>query len=374
MKKIKVIHICDKFGVRGSSVHGVSRLFEWWFPRFDHEEFDIKLIGLRQADQAVEHLENLGIKILSLGRGKFNFLTILDLLRIFEKEDPDIVHLHGYGAANFGRIAAKLRKVKTIVHEHAVFPKVPIYQKVFDYLLSGLTNYSVAVSDSVRTFLIEKRYISSEIVETVYNGVPLKEFKKSEDPIIIKEEKDRWKINSDCKIIATIGRLDEQKGNIYFIEAADKIKKKGYNVKFMIVGDGPQFNFLKETTRKYGLENDFIFTGYHKNIPLIQSFIDIQVFPSLFEGTPLTLFEAMSNNLPIVSTNVDGLGEILIDGKNALVIPSKNSEKLASSLEKLLKDEKLKHLLSNQANVDVQKFDIQNTVNRLQEIYRKLLK
>ena len=374
MKKLKIIHICDKFGVRGSSVHGVSRLFEWWFPRFDSKEFEIKLIGLRQADEAVKHLEDLGIQILSLGRGKFDFFTISDLSTIFKKENPAIIHLHGYGAANFGRIAAKKKNIKTIVHEHAVFPKVPIYQKIFDYLLAESTDYSIAVSNSVKDFLIEKRYISPSIVETVYNGVPVSEFKKIEDPKLINDEKAKWKIPDNFKIVATIGRLDEQKGNVYFIEAASLLKKKGYNIKFMIVGDGPQFNFLKETTKKFELGDDFIFTGFHKNIPLVQSLIDIQVFPSLFEGTPLTLFEAMNNSLPIVSTNVDGLGEILNDKRNALVIPCKDPERLASALEELINNQGLARSLANQALKDVQKFDIQNTVNRMQEIYRELAK
>ena len=373
MKKIKVIHICDKFGVRGSSVHGVSRLFEWWIPRFDKNQFDIKLVGLRKADQAVLNLENLGIQIHSLGRGKFNFLTVYDLIKIFKDEQPDIIHLHGYGAANFGRIAAGIMKVKTIVHEHAVFATVPVYQRIFDYLLSGLTDHSIAVSESVKTFLVKSRYVPSHSVETVYNGAPLKEFKKIENQQLIKEEKSKWNIPDNCKIIATIGRLDEQKGNIYFIEAAAHLKTKDFNIIFMIVGDGPQMNFLKETIKKYNLEEEFIFTGFHNNIPLIQSCIDIQVFPSLFEGTPLTLFEAMINGLPIVSTNVDGLGEILVDEKNALVVQSKNSNAIANAVERLLNDEQLRQFLSKQANLDVQKYDIQNTVDRLQEIYCELV-
>ena len=106
----------------------------------------------------------------------------------------------------------------------------------------------------------------------------------------------------------------------------------------MIVGDGPLENALKEQCKNKGIQNDFIFTGYCSNIPLMQTIIDIQVFPSLWEGTPLTLFEAMAMKKAIVSTNVDGLGEILENGRNALVVPARNAELLASSIESLILD------------------------------------
>jgi glycosyltransferase involved in cell wall biosynthesis len=122
-----------------------------------------------------------------------------------------------------------------------------------------------------------------------------------------------------------------------------------------------------------GIKNDVIFTGYCSNIPLMQTIIDIQVFPSLWEGTPLTLFEAMAMKKAIVSTNIDGLGEILENGRNALVVPARNAELIASSIESLILDSDMKERLSEKAQKDSFKYDIQNTVNRMQTIYRKLL-
>ena len=107
MAKIRVIHICDKFGVKGSSVHGVSRLFSWWLPRFDEKRFDVQLVGLRSPDKSTEELTRQGVKIISLNRGKFDFGTIRDIVRLIRGYRADIVHLHGYGSANFGRIAGK---------------------------------------------------------------------------------------------------------------------------------------------------------------------------------------------------------------------------------------------------------------------------
>ena len=371
-RKKKIIHICDKFGVKGSSIHGVSRLFSWWFPRFNTKYYDVQLVGLRRPDKAVENLQQQGINIVSLNKSKFDISTLNEIVRIVHRERPDILHLHGYGAANFGRVAARMTKVKTIVHEHFVDPAMPKYQGYIDYLLSQYTDYAIAVSHSVKDFMVEKRFFPQEKVAVVFNGAPLDQFK----PVSKEEvhaEREKWGIPEDCKIIASIGRLDGQKGNSYLLDAAAQVLRKGHRMKCMLVGDGPLLDELKEQCVKEGIEKDVIFTGYYVDIPLIQSMIDIQVFPSLFEGTPLTLFEAMSMRLAIISTNVDGLGEILRHEKNALLVAPKNPEQLAAAIEDLLVNPAKADYLAHRAQQDSKNFDIQRTIDCLQNIYDRLL-
>ncbi len=369
---IKVLHVVDKFGVKGSSVHGVSRLFSWWIPRFDKDRFDVRLIGLRRADEACANLRRQGIDVISLNKGKFDFSTITEIVKIVRQEKVDILHLHGYGATNFGRIAARISKVKNIVHEHFVDPAMPIYQVPFDYFLSQLTDFGIAVSKSVKDFMVEKRFLPKEKVKVVFNGAPLSDFKPLNKNMIAKEKK-RWGISDRYKIIATIGRLDEQKGNEYLIDAAAKLLKRINNIKFMIIGDGPLMIKLKQRCVRYRIDKDVIFTGYQPDIPLIQSVVDIQVFPSLWEGTPLTVFEAMSMKRAIVSTDVDGLGEVLSDGENALLVPPKDSQKLALAIEDLLENSGNAQRLAKQAEIDSHDFDIQKTVDEIQQTYDDLI-
>ena len=368
----KIVHICDKFGVKGSSVHGVSRLFSWWMPLFDKSYFDVKLIGLRAPEKAFENLQKQGISVSSLNRGKFDFRTINDIVSFVKKHKTNILHLHGYGASNFGRIAGKLTRTKTIVHEHFVDPGMPKYQIPFDLWLSRHTDYGIAVSESVKKFMVEDRFLLPQKVQVVYNGAPIEQFSPV-DTFSAARERQRWGIPDDYKIIATIGRLDKQKGNTFFIQAASILLKKYKKLKFLIVGDGPLEGALKDECKSSGIKNNVIFTGYCSNIPLMQTIIDIQVFPSLWEGTPLTLFEAMAMKKAIVSTNADGLGEILENGRNALVVPARNAELIASSIESLILDSTMKERLSEKAKKDSFKYDIQYTVNKMQTIYRKLL-
>ena len=179
-------------------------------------------------------------------------------------------------------LLAKITGIKAIMHEHVVDPAYPFYQTPFDFFLAGMTDSGIAVSNSVKEFMADKRHIPREKTETIFNGVPLREFKLPAESEILAEKK-KLHIADGQKVVATIGRIDTQKGNSYFLEAASTIMQNGHNVKFLLVGDGPLMEQLKEQCRQLYLEEHVVFTGYHANIPLVQSLIDIQVFPSLWE-------------------------------------------------------------------------------------------
>lgn len=371
--KIKVLHICDKFSVGGSSIHGVGRLFSWWFPRFDRNRFELLVVGLRGEDQGSAGLRSEGLNVITLDKGKFDLSTFSTIINLIKKEQPHIIHLHGYGATVFGVSAGLMTKTKIVLHEHFVDPNYPFYQKIIDFFLCRKVDVGLANCAAVKNFMVDSRHFSSSKTKVVFNGVPLEEFQPaSEDKI--RQEKLKWKIPDDYQIIATVGRLDEQKGNTYFLDAAKIILDKGIKVKFMIVGDGPSMEELQEKSVSLGINNDMVFTGYQDNISLLESIFDIQVIPSLWEGTTLTVFEAMSVGVPLVSTNVDGLGEVLNNEKNALTVDSADGGKLAEAVITMIEQPQLKTKLKEQAQKDVNDYSIQGTVDKLQNIYTDLLK
>ena len=100
-------------------MHGVKRLFGWMIPRFDPERYKMSLVSLRRKDLSEETLEALGIDITYLHRSRFDPLTWPALLNVIDRKQIDILHLHGYGATTFGRMAAAIRRVPAILHEHA---------------------------------------------------------------------------------------------------------------------------------------------------------------------------------------------------------------------------------------------------------------
>ena len=105
--RTSVLHVCDKFGVAGSSIHGVSRLFSWWFRRFDPARFDVSLVGLKREEPASRLLMDEGIAVHHLNRGRFDPRILGDLVALARARSARILHVHGYAAADFGRLAAR---------------------------------------------------------------------------------------------------------------------------------------------------------------------------------------------------------------------------------------------------------------------------
>jgi hypothetical protein len=138
-------------------MHGVKRLFSWMIPRFDRERFNVALVSLRHKDVSEETLDALGIDITYLSRTKFDPFTLPALLRIIDEKAIDILHLHGYGATTFGRVAGALRRIPSILHEHANLTDTPWFQKIADQALEPFTDVALAVSASTADFVIHAR-------------------------------------------------------------------------------------------------------------------------------------------------------------------------------------------------------------------------
>lgn len=372
MPKFNILHVCDKFGANGSTTHGASRLFEWWIPRFNKEKYNITVCGLKPEDKASQRLRALGLDVICIkGKNKYDPTILLKLLSLVRKKKIQLLHVHGFGATNFGRIVSLLTHTPLIIHEHAYLPKVPGFQIAIDKILSPVLYKAIAVSDSVRSFLIDIRKINPSKITIIYNGAPLETFKPAPSEIL-QEERKRWNIPEDHIVIGMIGRLHIQKGHEYFFQAARLILEKHPNTTFMIVGDGMLWEDLQIQCQELGISGSVIFTGHQENIAKINSIFDIQVFPSLWEGTPLTLFEAMAIGKPIVASCVDGLQEVLEHNKTGLLVLPKDYQKLADSTAELINDKDKRNLLSTNARNESNKYDIKKTVRQIESVYDEL--
>ena len=143
---VAVLHVCDKFGVRGSSIHGVSRLFSWWFARYDRARFDVSLCGLKHPEPATRWLEERGVPVHHLGRSRFDPRIATDVAALARRRGARILHVHGYASADFGRLAARLAGARLVLHEHFADPRMPAYQGLADRLLAPWTDGAIAVS------------------------------------------------------------------------------------------------------------------------------------------------------------------------------------------------------------------------------------
>ena len=146
--RLNVLQVCDHLGWEGSRMHGVKRLFAWMIPRFDPERFNVSLVSLRKKDLSEETLESFGIDITYQHKSKFDPSTLPALLKVMRRKRIDVLHLHGYGATTFGRLAGAMRRIPTILHEHANLTTTPWYQKMADAVLEPQTDIAIAVSQA----------------------------------------------------------------------------------------------------------------------------------------------------------------------------------------------------------------------------------
>jgi len=370
--KINVMHICDHLGWEGSRMHGVKRLFSYIFPRHNRERFNLSLVSLRKRDLSKERLEDYGINIHYLGRHKFDPRTYWDLKRVVKREDAHILHMHGYGATTFGRLVGRFNRRATILHEHAnLAGRYPGYLTPVDKLLAKRTDLAMAVGRSTLEFTLKYRHTPPERTELVYLGAPMEEFypRGSEEAAANRE---KFGVPDGHFVVGTVTRLHENKGNKYLVAAAKMILEKYPNVIFPIVGEGPLRGDLEAQAEELGVSNKVQFWGFQSDVPAVLSTFDVMVYPSLWEGTPLTCFEAMGMGTTLASTRCDGLVQVLEEGETALMCDMADADGLAGIIVTLLGDPELRARLGANAQRESSKYDISNFVRYCEELYERL--
>ena len=371
-RKLNVLQVCDHLGWEGSRMHGVKRLFSWMIPRFDPARYNVWLVSLRKKDLSEETLESYGINISYLHKSKFDPATLPALLKVMDRQKTDILHLHGYGATTFGRAAGVMRKLPTILHEHANLTDTPWFQKIADKALAPATDIAIAVSKSTADFVINARQMPAERVKTVYLGVPLDEFSRVRSAGEIAHARQELGIKEGEAAIGTVTRLHDSKGNSYLVDAAALVLKEQPNARFFLVGEGPLLGDLQAQAQALGLGDRFVFHGFARDVAAVVSAFDLSVFPSLWEGTPLTVFEALAMGKPILATDADGLLDVLTHDRDAIIVPKRDAPALARGIVQLIDDPALRVRLGAEARNTSQQYDIATFVRKMERLYEIL--
>jgi len=370
---VPILHVCDKFGVRGSSIHGVSRLFSWWFPRYDPARFAVSLCGLKGPEPATRWLGEQGIEVRHLGRGRFDPRIFGDLVRLARGCGARILHVHGYAAADFGRLAARAVGAKLVLHEHFADPRMPAYQALADRLLAPWTDAAIAVSHSTRAFLVGERFVPEERVRLIWNGAPLGEFAPVGQDRALRVRR-QLGLPDEGLVVGTIGRLNTQKGHRFLVDAAARLLARHIEVRVLIVGDGDLMDTLRQQTVDLGIADRVVFAGHRTDVPDVLGALDVFCISSLYEGTPLALFEAMAAGRAVVSTSVDGCREVLEDGVTGLLAPPGDAGGLAAALERVLAEPALRARLGQAALAASRAYDVRVCVQRMEGLYDELLR
>ena len=206
-------------------------------------------------------------------------------------------------------------------------------------------------------------------VKVVYLGVPLEEFSRERTDEEVGDARRELGIAPGDFAIGTVTRLHESKGNSYLIDAAARVVRERPAARFVLVGEGPLLGDLQAQASALGLGDRFVFAGFRRDVARTLSAFDLVVFPSLWEGTPLTVFETLAMGKPVVATDADGLLDVLTDGRDAVIVPKRNAGALADASVLAMDDPTRRAHLGRNARLTGRQYDIALFVRKMERLY-----
>jgi glycosyltransferase involved in cell wall biosynthesis len=303
-------------------------------------------------------------------RSKLDIRVIARLRRLLDAESPDILHTFLFHANIVGRAAALLA-----LDRPAVIAGVRVAERRRRHLwiegwTSGLVDKFVAVSAGVRSLMIRSAGIPSDKVITIPNGVDRNDI--PQDPADIRAE---LKLPSGCPVVVTVGRLTRQKGQSFLIEAAGRVLRARPDVQFVIIGDGPLARSLKRQAERLGIAASVHFLGWRKDAWPVMAGADVFVLPSLWEGMPNALLEAMAAGVPVVGTYVAGTSEVVENDKTGLLVSPGDARVLAQAISGLLMNPERARDLGQAGRERVLRgYTVDKMVLAHEELYERLMR
>jgi glycosyltransferase involved in cell wall biosynthesis len=309
----------------------------------------------------------------------YDVLALFSLYKLLAKERPTIVHTHTSKAGFLGRLAAKGAGVPIIIHTphgHVFFGYFGAFKtKIFIFmerLASRITDKIVALTHGEKEDYLFFKIADKEKFVVINSGIELKRFK--ELPIPLKQNfKKELGIPENALIVGTVGRLVPVKGPEFLIEAAQFIIPKYPNVFFVFTGDGHLRKDLERKASDLGIKENVVFLGWRNDAAKIISVTDIFVLPSLNEGMGRVLAEAMALGKPIVASNVGGIPDLVIHGKNGFLVPPKNSKELARYIQILLEDKEKREKMGREGREMAGNFSHEIMIKKISRLYKELM-
>jgi len=364
-EKINILQLVDGFRLGGAE----TKLLEL-IKHLDKDKNKITVCSLTSAGSLQRDFESVGVKVKVFPRKhRFDVTLIPTLVRFLRKERINIVQTTLFYADILGVIAARIARVpaviswETISHEHAFY--APRYRRMAYRLAMKFVDRIVAVSKGVKESLIRGGITASKI-KVIYYGVDLMRFNNQDNG------KCKAEIGLDgvFPVIGVVARLDKIKGHEYLLRGLTKIVERYPGTKCLFVGDGTYRKALEKLTQELGLNNHVLFLGFRNDITCLLNTLDLFVLPSVSEGLPNVVLEAMACSLPVVATSVGGIPEILVNKQNGILVPPRDPMAIATAILELLDNRERRVSIGLNARKFVErKFSLETQVNQFQKLY-----
>ena len=299
-----------------------------------------------------------------------NLKAYKNLTKFLKKEKIDLIHCHTPIGGCIGRVAAYRNKVKTIIytaHGFHFFKGSSLVSWLLYYTVEKyLSKYTdMLITINKEDYKISQNFFAKRIKYIPGVGVDTEKIKN----IKIDKNKKRTQLGfKDTDIILlSVGELNKNKNHILVLKALSKIKNK--NVIYVIAGTGPLQGYLKKECKNLRIEDRVFFLGYRNDVYELYKSADVFIFPSKREGLGLAPLEAMAAGLPLITSNIRGLRDYIIDGKTGFCIDKFNSDDFKIAIEKIIEDKYLKKVMGSYNQCAVRKFSLKVTDKIMRNLY-----
>lgn len=358
------------FCITGLQPGGAERALVQIVKRLNREKWDPVVYSLTGTGPLADELRlaEIPVEILQ-AQAVWDARIIWRLAKKFKAQKPVLLQTFLFHANLAGRLAACLSGVQHVVSGIRVSEKRKNGHLLLDRWTNGLVDLNICVSQSVADFSIKQGKLSKSKVVIIPNGVEFELFDSAEALDL-----NLWGIPADAKVILSVGRLDPQKAPADLLTAFIRIADQVPNYHLLFVGDGNMKVELQQQSEQHSLADRVHFAGWQSQIPQLMKAADCLVLSSLWEGMPNVVLEAMASGLPVISTNVDGVSELIENGRQGvLVAPGDVAAIQQALLDFSVNSSKFHKMAENAQNTVKKEFTWDSIALKYDQIYEQIL-
>ena len=368
-RKIRVLETIRQGKIGGGESHVLDLV-----KTMDNELFEPVVLSFTDGPM-VQALTAIGVPVHVIASEKAFDISIWKKVRAFLIEQRiDIVHVHGTRANTNVMWAARRLGLPLIYTIHGwsfhdgLNPLIKRARIAAEKYITRKAQVNICVSDSNRETGIKTFGRFDSVV--IKNGVnPVKFNPGAEYPDV----KAAYGIPADQLVIGYIARMTLQKDPVGMLEGFSLALQQFPDMKLLMIGEGELKEAALEAARRLNITDQVIFDNFRQDVPAVLNGVDIYCLPSLWEGFPIGVLEAMAMGKAVIASDVDGTREAVTDGDNGLLVPAKNSETLAAAIVKLAKDKTLRTQLQQRAMDTIRsKYTVSGMTRQIEKIYQQL--
>ena len=325
------------------------------------------LVVLMNKGKLAEELERLGAAIHIVDEKRNSFAkSVRDIKVLIKKFTPDVIHSHRYKENVLAWCASRgLPGCRLVATQHGM-PEIVGDLSVKDRLLNGLFfgvlsagfARTVVVSEDMRRSLVGRYGFTGKDVIVIHNGIRIPER-------VISPPGARL-------VVGSAGRLFPVKDFSLFIDVARNVVQQSERIDFVLAGDGPELNMLRDKVKRHGMEERFTFLGHQEDMASFYKGLGGYINTSMHEGIPMSVLEAMSYGLPIVAPKVGGFPEILVQGVHGFLVEDRDPDKFAQYILRLSNFEETRRMGQAARERVIASFSQETMVQRYLQLYNEL--